>query len=371
MRNPISKILRTILVNLLVFGVTVILLLGSYEVYLRVQSANSNGIKTVIDRPIYVSDPDLGWFHKRNMDFDYMVGTSSLNEFGHRSSVNPSAKNRILMLGDSFVFGMNVRQDQTFSSLMQEKLNSKEWNVMNAGVIGYTIHQELIYLRREFDNLNPQTVVLNLFVGNDLTEQRRNNVKNDDSGMPIQIHDSEVMVNEKGQLSSYNTPPLHSLALADILRRWREIKIQKKAYPGYTWGVFLSNEHPYYPADMDALWREYEASLNLMAAFLAERKVHFLVVVIPMDVQVSKAYLDKYPNRVFEEKEFEEQVPQKKLWAICERNHLNCLDLLPVFQQNASRQLYFASKDPHFDVPGNKLTADTILDELSRLHFLQ
>lgn len=358
------------LINLLLLIVGCGTFLGGYETYLRAKMNDTDQVKTVIDRPIYMQDPQLGWYHKSNLQFDYSGGKSFLNEFGHRSNFNPEADKRILLLGDSFVFGMNVGQDQTMAAFLQKRLPPGTWTVMNGGVIGYTIGQELIYLEREFEKTKPDIVVLNIFVGNDLTEQRRNNIERDKDGNPLRLRDQEVMVNASGYLASRTPIPFNSLALADLYQRWKELMIKKNAYPGYTWAAFLDKKHPNYPTDMDSLWQQYEQDLKRMENFLKEKNVEFVVVIIPMDVQVNKAYWEKYPHRVFEEKEYASQLPQKRLQELCKKNKLQCVDLLPVFKKNSKQQLYFKALDPHFDVAGNKLAAETLFQKLSDFHFL-
>lgn len=70
-------------------------------------------VKTVVDKPIYLNDHHLGWYHKANLTFDYNGGESFLNRFGHRDEeITALLRNqsKVLMLGDSFTFGMNVAQ---------------------------------------------------------------------------------------------------------------------------------------------------------------------------------------------------------------------------------------------------------------------
>lgn len=130
---------------------------------------------------------------------------------------------------------------------LQKKVDGKLWDFMNVGVIGYSIWQELIYLREHFDELQPKVVILNVFVGNDLTEQRRTDVVRDEDGYPISVYDKEVFVLDPGYLASRTSLPFQSLALADIMKRWKDLAMSRNAYPGYIWAVFLDKTHPSYP----------------------------------------------------------------------------------------------------------------------------
>ena len=101
-----------------------------------------------------------------------------------------------------------------------------------------------------------------------------------------------------------------------------------------------------------------------MKNYLNEKNVPFLVVIIPMDVQVDHQYWSKYPNKVFEENEFKNDLPQKKFQNICKQNGLNCLDLLPIFREYSDKLLFFAQIDPHFTQDGNRLAAESIFAKL-------
>lgn len=72
---------------------------------------------------------------------------------------------------------------------------------------------------------------------------------------------------------------------------------------------------------------------------LESKGAELLIVIIPMDVQVDQKYWDKYPTKVFGEKEFTNDLPQKKFQEICTRNGLSCLDLLPIFREHRQEQL--------------------------------
>lgn len=67
-------------------------------------------------------------------------------------------KERILVLGDSFTFGTNVSDDETYSHYLQSSLSNAE--VLNFGVQGYGQDQILLYLQKEGVKYHPDIVVL-------------------------------------------------------------------------------------------------------------------------------------------------------------------------------------------------------------------
>lgn len=88
-------------------------------------------------------------------DYRYEVCTT---EHKNRTTTNRGVfpfELEILVLGDSFAFGMGVDQDNTLSSVISNKLWEQgiSVNVVNAGVPGYTLKEiEQKYLRISYDH---------------------------------------------------------------------------------------------------------------------------------------------------------------------------------------------------------------------------
>ena len=70
----------------------------------------------------------------------------------------------ILMIGDSFTFGHNVSDPDTYPSKVEELLNTWGYNVnvYNAGVSGYGTDQQYLYIQRILKFTQPNLVVINL-----------------------------------------------------------------------------------------------------------------------------------------------------------------------------------------------------------------
>jgi len=70
----------------------------------------------------------------------------------------PPGVRRVLVLGDSFTFGEDVSDDETYAHFLQQRLPGVE--VLNLGVHGYGHDQMLLYLREEGRKYRPDVVVL-------------------------------------------------------------------------------------------------------------------------------------------------------------------------------------------------------------------
>ncbi|MEW6743794.1 MAG: hypothetical protein AB1486_13650 [Planctomycetota bacterium] len=79
---------------------------------------------------------------------------------------------RILCLGDSFLYDVNFPQEATYVAVAQAEMLSQRLRVelVNAGVIGWGTDQQYLYYKEKGHLLEPDIVLLHLFVGNDINE---------------------------------------------------------------------------------------------------------------------------------------------------------------------------------------------------------
>ena len=121
--------------------------------------------------PVYVwaLRPGISGRHVNN-EFDYafrhtrqgLRGTEILT-----ADRDTARSRRILMLGDSFTYGVGSGEDEHFAHLLQQSMPDVQ--LINAGVSGYSQRQQLAVLNQLGPVLQPDLVVLNFF-WNDLEE---------------------------------------------------------------------------------------------------------------------------------------------------------------------------------------------------------
>ncbi len=128
-------------------------------------------IQQVTNYGIDEHHPYLGWSPKRNSRaFMYDGTTVNFNNAGIRGLKEyhfekPTNWKRIAIIGDSFTFGEEVNDTETFSALLEKKLTQTE--VMNFGVHGYGIDQMLLRLEQKAFPYKPDIVVF-AFVHDDI-----------------------------------------------------------------------------------------------------------------------------------------------------------------------------------------------------------
>jgi hypothetical protein len=126
---------------------------------------SESGLKSFI-----LHDPVLGWRNAPNSErlLESVKFPSTLvriNSKGLRDKEHECQrqrkKKRILVLGDSMVWGWGVEAQDRFTDRLEASIPDVE--VVNAGVPGYSTDQELIWLEREGLKYRPDLVILVLY----------------------------------------------------------------------------------------------------------------------------------------------------------------------------------------------------------------
>ena len=145
-----------------------------YQGFIRPHiSEKSGAFKYLFER-----DRDLFW---RGRPGAVWIGSKSdpskqvrMNSLGFRcrefSIKKPSSVFRVVCLGDSRTFGMGVSQEQTYPSqlerLLQKRCPNKRIEVINCGILGYTVFQGWQLFERRVTAMDPDVVTV-LFDFND------------------------------------------------------------------------------------------------------------------------------------------------------------------------------------------------------------
>jgi lysophospholipase L1-like esterase len=114
-----------------------------------------------IDRDLlFIPQP----YYKGNIDSTPVV----LNNLGLRDShisLKKEGEKRILCIGDSVVFGKDLPLEHTFPKVLEQELKAKFKSnifVVNAGISGYSTYQWLIFLKKYFNLLCPDIIIVAL-----------------------------------------------------------------------------------------------------------------------------------------------------------------------------------------------------------------
>lgn len=107
----------------------------------------------------------------QSAEFDYVFHT---NQLGFRGTPVPEAKpagrQRLVVLGDSFVAGVGVADDDVFTALLSRDLSAGGVDVVNVGRAGTSTIREVTLYEQIGRRFAPDVVILVYFLGNDLAE---------------------------------------------------------------------------------------------------------------------------------------------------------------------------------------------------------
>lgn len=286
----------------------------------------------------------------------------TVNALGLRGPMPKSDdRPRLLVIGDSFTFGWGVEHDQAYVHLAAEELG---FQGLNGGTPGFGLPDAADWLEAYGWSLDPDFVVLAVFVGNDLldaTEEHRS-------------------ISVVGGLVSADRRPS---ALRRALDRAHVIRLVKQALPWSlqsrmrsflrlpeSWRVRYLREavssYALEPSELVLEGRDAsEVAFREVARRCREKGVPLSVVLIPDALQLSDqrwlatlgslglnaADLDpEEPNRFFTEMALAEDIP--------------ILDLLPKFKAAGADGHYF-TYDPHWTPAGHRLAADLLAHHVS------
>lgn len=164
--------------NLALLGSSLVLTLGVLEVVARLKKQRPT-------EPIAVQytefDPLLGWRHRvgasvRFPQGDYLINSRGLRDRERTLEPAPGTR-RLLVLGDSFAEGFSVAFEDSVSQVLERSLTRTDCptEVVNAGTVGYSNDQELLFFREEGHRYRPQVVLL-FFYYNDIVYNARASV---------------------------------------------------------------------------------------------------------------------------------------------------------------------------------------------------
>lgn len=245
---------------------------------------------------------------------------------------------RILAIGDSFTFGPYVENEDTWPAQLETSLNTrfyptKQFEVLNAGISGYTAADQLEYLREKGLALNPDLVLLGVFP-NDIIDYRPH--KRAELGRP-----DSAIENTRFWLANYSAlytgAKIIGYKVLDIGQN-REFRPPEGSIPAslpqqYDM-LFVDTDDP----EVQLYREEYEEDLRETIRLLEENNIPFGILIFPMYEQLPEEGFPDYP--------------QQFVIEIAEDTQTPYLDLLPIFQTEGEIEtLYLLHYDPTIAVP--------------------
>ncbi len=292
--------------------------------------------------------------HQQTYTADKPVRT---NERGLRGRSLPHEKPkdtvRILMLGDSVVFGFAVREEDTVSVQLERILTARgiKAEVINAAVPGYNTPQEIAYLRTDGLLYDPDWVVLGYY-WNDINK-KRGVLVTDDGAL---VSDRDDLERSKTFLARLERSPL-SFALRNAVKRSRLLYGLMQLYARVSARNDSPSSHAVLRMDVlsgntsrrvEAGYARVDAALAELVTMSRERGFAVAMAVWPAPLTFKQEFgKDAFPVRVS---------------ALAKRHDLPVIDLeqtfRPHFDGHASLFVPYDGDHPH--AQGHLLAAKAI-----------
>lgn len=328
-------------------------------------------IRSTLD--IYQCDPELGWTYSPGMtgfkvsragEFAHPVRFNALGlrDEEHRPGKAADAY-RVLLLGDSFVGGLQVSREEAFSTLLTQRLTESQGRkveVINAGVDGYGTAQQLLLFKEMAPQYHPDLTVLAVFLYTDLSDNSyRAGYQN--HHLAYQCGRPYYKIGAEGlqRMESMHPGDMIQPPLLDRLLRWSTL-YSIVSPSSYLAPVFQQREifRKVYPEALVESWKLTQELILSLAAEVEQSGSKFVVMVIPHAIQVGQPLYSLNP-RYFTAEQLEKSLLMMKQFL--EENHLSYIDLVPAMQREISsgKTLYF-EKDGHWNQDGHQLVADVM-----------
>ncbi|MBN1406078.1 MAG: hypothetical protein JW946_06125 [Candidatus Omnitrophica bacterium] len=356
------KLLKNIILLVAAISISFLVLEGVFRICFPIYSTNTKNKHKNDDFNEYNSE--YGWFHKRNFSTWIETQEYSTEVFINGKALRgkeysyekPKHTKRIVVLGDSFVFGSGVEDDETFSYKLESlfKSNGKDIEVINMGVYGFGTDQEYLLLREEGIRYSPDVVICLFFVGNDIENNSRGFEYS--RNKPFFVFENENFI-----LKNYPVPEnvIEMHYQCDEGPKGRiNIPFIKKFLQNHSYAyIFLRLRYSYLLYKLGIRnsfgggsspegWDITKAIFLKMNDYCYKNKVKFLSVLAPTKEQA----LSIEPLDI-----------QKKFAVFANENGLNYLDLFPLFAHR--KDLNFVI-DPHWNKKGHEYVAKFLYEKL-------
>ncbi len=263
-----------------------------------------------------------------------LMGTDvKINSLGLRDHEYPVEKDpgvlRVLVLGDSITFGWGADLEDTYSKVLERKLNEEagaegtQFEVISSGVGNYNSVMEVSYLAERGLQLDPDVVILGFFL-------------NDAEPLPTPT---------KGFLAEHSYLYVFAAAGFDAVSR--------QFFGRGDWRDYYSSLYD----ESNPGWVDCQTALRELSTICQERDIPLLVMLIPELHQLG----EDYPFADV----------HQKVATIFDEQPVEVLDATSAFTGEDPPTLWVSRQDAHPNAKGHAILAEALYnrfgDELHRL----
>lgn len=321
---------------------------------------------------IWIPDDVTGWRHAPNLDTRINTGDRDIrfltDQDGYRTGIESKpdiAKQRILVLGDSFVEAIQVEYEQTITGRLEKALSSKDplnpVVVVNTGVGGWSPDQYLLEARQALSKTKYNLVIVFLFMGNDITNEwvhkyppRPPTIRHE-LRLPQSLNSAEFINAIAYPVNDFLEVRSHLFVLFKN-RAWF-LLMRMGLSPRYFPEVLLRS------TANTSIW---SVTTEICTAIATEANVHdtpVLFVLLPHEVQVNDMLFKQYVSALnIDPMTIDLEQPARLLTAEFEARGLRIVDTTPLLREAyySGQSKIYGEIDTHFSPVGHQLVADFI-----------
>lgn len=311
--------------------------------------------------------------HYRSMEFMTAYDINSLGLRDRELSLDkPSGVRRVLVVGDSFTEGIGVEASETFSSLLQKKLDAdgfgKRWQVINAGVASYSPLLEYLYLEHDGLKLDPDLVLLVFDLSDVLDDiQYTALARFDSDGKPLGVSPEPERINPSWPVQTAIAVKdffKENTRLYNFLRRNISALTARPDTDSFTGEIrtdkYAMTRDGYQPKKQD--WELTHKYVLMIRDLLRERGIDLLMTLHPYGHQVSgrewsegRLFWGFEKGRVYSTK------GQELMERFARDNGIPVVNMCDAFKR-ASRDQFplYLEHDGHWRAAGHKVAANAL-----------
>ena len=282
----------------------------------------------------------------------------------------------ILLIGDSYTFGVYLDEDSTISSNLNNflRLDSKNYNVINAGYAsGFDPDQHYVFLKKNIKKFTPDIVIYGLYPGNDFInyEKERWNLK-DRYDLPIKIINNTLRVkdgiiyNKNQNASNVVGSKLSSIPILNKSFFYVTIVrfLEKKVFPIFYESKSIDGPFPIL-LNKDFKFSSELIELNKivkgMKRISRQNKAKFIVLYHPSNFEIYREFL---PNN---------KTYMRNLTKILKNNfkdhNIHFIDPSDALKMSPV-VTYPKNGEVHYNKNGSKIVAKEVFDYLNNLNLI-
>ena len=306
------------------------------------------------------------------------------NELGFRGGSLPfdsDEQRKILVLGDSFVSNLAVKEHEVFTEIIEDKLENTV--VLNAGVNGYSQVQQYLLLKQIHEEFKPDLILSMIYLRNDFHENL--------GGFWLYPRPTVSWSSDESEMKIIPTPPneekqvknsffsvrnrLHSYALFDRILNHILNRINGAKKAEHEPGIHTPPE--FYLCDKNIskntklMFKTAKALILKIKDFADSKKVPVGFVIAPSILQSqSNSWQSVLKETGEDDAKYDISLPNRVLIEFAQNNNIPILDLLPSLNSKHNEgHIQYNAFEQHWNKNGNLTVANEYIEFINSLDF--